>query len=134
MAGLVALGLVVAGNFGLEWVKGKIKEDPEMRSRWIAEPAYQAYYNAAEPIFRELDRIDKEIHKLGEDLDEKRLGKPAATETLGRLRSGAGSLTDRIRAIPVQDPGIQPIKDEILLAQYRRAKNGQRAREVCHDR
>ncbi len=117
MAGLVALGLSGAGNIGFDWVQAKMMADPEMRSILIAAPAYQAYYNAAEPIFREFDRTDKEVQKIGADLDTKHLSKPAATEALGRLRSRADSLTDRIRAIPVQDPGIQPAKDEIALAQ-----------------
>ncbi len=126
---LAGLGLQAAG-VAYRRMLADPQIGPKITGQRDAVEAWNAFGTASEPVFREFDRIDKELAEVTQRVDAGEVSEAAALRTLNHLAAECRSLETRIARIPAANGEIREVHKHLLAAQSHKLRLVTRIEEI----
>jgi hypothetical protein len=84
--------------------------------------AWNAVGTASEPVFRDFDRIDKDLAQLTDRVNAGQVPAPVALRTIANLEGECRSLETKISLLPAANDEIREVRKHLLAAQSYKLK------------
>ncbi len=105
-------------------------DGPKITGQRDAVEAWNAFNTSSEPVFREFERIDKDLAEVTERVDAGKVSDEAALRTIALLKEDCRSLEPRIPKLPAANGEIQEVRKHLLTAQSHKLRLVTRIEEI----
>jgi rhomboid protease GluP len=123
-AGILAVLSILLAGLGLEAAHVAYRRmladpqiGPKIAGQRQAVDAWNAFATASEPLFRDFDRIDKDLDEVTDGVNSGKISDAAALATIVHIQGECRSLGTRISQLPAANGEIQEVRRHLLSAQ-----------------
>jgi rhomboid protease GluP len=136
-AGVLAVLSILLAGLGLQATGvayRRMLADPEIGPKIAGQrdaiEAWNAFSTASEPVFREFDRLDKELAEITDRVNAGTIAEAAALRAIDRLEVECRTLGTSISQLPAANGEIQEVRKHLLAAQSSKAHLLARIHEI----